>query len=297
MDFLKVTFPHSGVQTWIFLPPLVSFSLAFFGVMGGVTGAFLLLPFQFSVLHYTSPGVSATNLLYNLFTIPVAVFRYRREGRFHGPLTLVMILGTAPGMFLGYLLRLKVFRDPGRFKLLISLVLLYLAFQLLRNLLARNRGAKTLPVLPSSRIRILHFGLRKLVFSFGEKTYEVPVPFTWGVSFLVGVVGGAYGIGGGAMLAPFLISVLGLPVYAVAGSTLANTFLASLFGLLIYSFGPGSGTATRPDLLLASLFGLGGLLGAYLGARFQKYIPERPIKWGLFGALVFLALRYLQGVF
>ncbi|HIE32530.1 MAG TPA: sulfite exporter TauE/SafE family protein [Thermodesulfobacteriaceae bacterium] len=292
MEFLKITFPNSGVQTYLFIPPLVSFGLAFFGVMGGVTGAFLLLPFQFSVLHYTSPGVSATNLLYNLFTIPPALIRYRREGRFLVPLTVVMILGTTPGMFLGYLLRLKIFQDPARFKLLIGLVLLCLAIHTLKNLLTGSRSVHT-----SSKILLLRSSPQKLIFSFGEKTYEIPVIFTWGVSFLVGIIGGAYGIGGGVILAPFLISVLRLPVHAVAGSTLATTFLASIFGLLVYGFGPGSGPDTRPDLLLGSLFGLGGIIGAYLGARFQKRIPERPIKWGLFGTLLFIALKYLFEAF
>ena len=34
--------------------------------MGGVSGAFLLLPFQVSVLGFTSPAVSPTNLIFNI---------------------------------------------------------------------------------------------------------------------------------------------------------------------------------------------------------------------------------------
>lgn len=38
--------------------------------------------------------------------------------------------------------------------------------------------------------------------------------------FIVGIVGGIYGIGGGAIVAPFLVTFFGLPVYTVAGATL-----------------------------------------------------------------------------
>ena len=103
LDIFKVTFPVSGVSTWVFLPPLVTFILGFFGAMAGITGAFLLLPFQMSVLGYVTPAVSATNLLYNLWAIPGALYRYIREGRMNWPLALVMTSGTIPGMFGGYL--------------------------------------------------------------------------------------------------------------------------------------------------------------------------------------------------
>jgi len=110
---LKVTFPVSGVTTWIFLPPLVTFVLAYFGAMAGVTGAFLLLPFQMSVLGYTAPGVSATNFLYNIFAIPGTVWRYAREGRLNWPLALSISGGSFPGIVLGYLCGISPIRAPS----------------------------------------------------------------------------------------------------------------------------------------------------------------------------------------
>ncbi len=62
-------FPVSGVQVALWLPPTAAFAVSFFTSMVGVSGAFLLLPFQMSVLHYVAPSVSATNLVYNLYGI------------------------------------------------------------------------------------------------------------------------------------------------------------------------------------------------------------------------------------
>jgi uncharacterized membrane protein YfcA len=71
-------FPASGVDAPFWLPPLVALAISFFTSMGGVSGAFLLLPFQVSYLGYTAPSVSATNQLFNVVAIPGS--RYIREG-------------------------------------------------------------------------------------------------------------------------------------------------------------------------------------------------------------------------
>ena len=84
-------FPISGVTVDPWIPPLVAFAISFFTSMGGISGAFLLLPFQMSVLGYTHPSVSATNQLYNIVAIPSGVYRYWKEGRMVWPLTWAVI--------------------------------------------------------------------------------------------------------------------------------------------------------------------------------------------------------------
>jgi uncharacterized membrane protein YfcA len=44
-----------------------------------------------------------------------------------------------------------------------------------------------------------------------------------------------YGIGGGAIIAPFLVTVIHLPVYAIAGAVLAANFMTLLAGVVFYS--------------------------------------------------------------
>ena len=78
-----IEFPISGVETYWWLPILVSFLISSLTSTGGLSGAFLLLPFQMSVLGFTSPAVSATNLLYNIVAIPSGVARFYKEKRSH----------------------------------------------------------------------------------------------------------------------------------------------------------------------------------------------------------------------
>ncbi|MDP3695012.1 MAG: sulfite exporter TauE/SafE family protein, partial [Desulfocapsaceae bacterium] len=63
-------FSVADIEVNPLVPPLVAFVISLFTSMGGVSGAFLLLPFQVSILNFTSPAVSPTNLVFNIVAIP-----------------------------------------------------------------------------------------------------------------------------------------------------------------------------------------------------------------------------------
>jgi len=80
-DVPMVHFPVSGVEVDPLVPLLVAFAVsALSAPPAGVSRAFLLLPFQVSVLAFTSPALSPTNLVYNIFATPGEVYRYVRTG-------------------------------------------------------------------------------------------------------------------------------------------------------------------------------------------------------------------------
>jgi len=149
-------FPVSGIETPFWLPPLFAFVAAFFCSMGGVSGAFLLLPFQVSVLGYVTPSVSATNQVFNLVAIPSGVYRYIREGRMVWPLTWVIVLGTMPGVLIGAWLRVLYLPDPEAFKCFVGCVLLYVALRLIRDMVSefRNRAQPSIVPDPLSAVSI-----------------------------------------------------------------------------------------------------------------------------------------------
>ena len=133
-----MSFPVSGVETYLFIPPMVAFGISFFTSMAGISGAFLILPFQMSVLGFTTPSVSATNFLYNLVGTPGGVFRYVREKRMLWPLACAIISGTLPGVIVGYCFRVKYLPEPRVFKFFVGLVLLYVGLRLLRGMNQRK---------------------------------------------------------------------------------------------------------------------------------------------------------------
>ena len=134
-------FQTAGIEVVPWIPPWVAFVVSFFTSMGGVSGAFLLLPFQMSFLAYTNPSVSATNQVFNIVAIPSGVYRYWREGRMVWPLTWVVIAGTLPGVFIGAVVRVAYLPNPKHFKLFAAGVLLYIGLKMIRDLLKENAGS------------------------------------------------------------------------------------------------------------------------------------------------------------
>ena len=323
MDFLYVTFPVSGVKTWVFLPPLVAFLVSTITSMCGVSGAFLLLPFQVSVLHFVTPSVSATNFVFNIVAIPSGVYRYLREGRMAWPLTWVVIVGTLPGVFIGYYLRVLYLPDPRAFKFFVGLVLLYIGVRLLYEMTARSQqGKKEMKALeekfnrharklkesqtarvssglpPEAVVKTISFSLSRVEYEFWGQRFAFSTIGMLALAFVVGIIGGTYGIGGGAIIAPFCVAVFNLPVYTVAGAALLGTFLTSVAGVFFYSIMPAkAGLSCTPDWFLGFLFGVGGFAGMYVGARLQKFIPQKYLKLILGVIITLLAGSYILQYF
>ena len=90
----------------------------------GVSGAVFLLPVQLSVLGVPNPAVTPTNLMYNVVATPGALVRYERQGRLRTRLTLLLVLGTLPGVVVGAALRVFVVPGPTAFRLIVAAVLL-----------------------------------------------------------------------------------------------------------------------------------------------------------------------------
>ena len=293
MDFFEFTFPLSGVETFILIPPLVAFGISFFTSMGGISGAFLLLPFQMSVLGFTSPSVTSTNFLFNVTGTPGGVYRYARECRFVWPVAILIVAGIIPGVLIGYYLRITYLPDPKTFKFFVGCVLLLIAAKLLKEALNGKAVSTSDSCTLNDKVEEASIEMKTTRFNFKGAAYSFATPKLFGLAFTVGIIGGVYGIGGGSIIAPFLITFFGLPVYAIAGAVLLGTFVSSLAGITFYSFIPINGAVAAPDWLLGILFGAGGLMGMYLGARVQKYMPGKLIKLMLGVVIVMIASRYI----
>ena len=234
------------------------------------------------------------------------------------PLTWTVIMCTLPGVLVGAIVRLEDLPDPNDFKFFDGLVLLYIGGRLLKDLLCTKKTAETSTekrfqqqfkkqdqagtTKPAaldeqfSRVTVQQWTISRIVYDFYGETYRVNAFSVMALSLIVGMVGGVYGIGGGAIIAPFFVSFFRLPVYTVAGAALMGTFVTSVAGVIFYQLlAPYYPTMViAPDWLLGVLFGLGGMAGMYCGARLQKFMPATFIKWILVVCLLFTGGTYVS---
>jgi len=257
-------------QGWTEIVALIAaYVIAVFTTPAGISGAVLLLPFQVSVLGTASPAVTPTNLLYNVVATPGALYRYWRQKQTGGRLALVLIAGTLPGVIAGSVIRVELLPGPRVFDLVVAAVMIPLGTWLA---LTRPPG----PDNPARRAR------------------TIPAPVLVILAAVVGCVGGIYGIGGGVILAPILIGS-GRPPAEVAPAALASTFVTSVAGVLTFTILSAHELGSvAPDWPTGIALGIGGLTGAYTGARIQSRLPDALIR-RLVGVLVLaIGIFYLR---
>jgi hypothetical protein len=247
----------------------VAFCLALLTTPVGVSGAVFLVPFQISVVHTPSPAVTPTNLIYNLIAIPGALIRFHGERRLGGPLVRLLIFGTLPGVVAGAVIRVLLLGSSQAFLVVVAAVLIPLGAWLAFAAWPKPAAA------PDQGRR------RQIVV----------------LALVVGTIGGIYGIGGGSILGPILVG-LGFSVFEVAPAALAATFLTSLAGVATYALlSLGASGDIAPEWALGAGMGIGGLAGAYLGARLQARLSETLLRRGLGVLALALGIRYaLQAV-
>jgi uncharacterized protein len=239
---------------------IAAYFIAVVTTPAGISGAVLLLPFQVSVLGTPSPSVTPTNLLYNVVATPGALYRYWRQGQTGGRLALVLIAGTLPGVIAGSFIRVKLIPGPHVFALVVAAALIPLGIWLVLTRPARADQ-------PDRPVRL------------------IPAPVLMALAAVVGCVGGIYGIGGGAFLAPVLIGSGRKPSEA-APAALASTFVTSAGGVITFTIlALQQHISVAPDWSTGIALGIGGLAGGYTGARLQSRMPDVLIR-RLVGVLV-----------
>jgi uncharacterized protein len=104
---------------------------------------------------------------------------------------------------------------------------------------------------------------------------------------LVGVLTGILGVGGGFLIVPALVMLLGLPMQAAVGTSLIVIAMNSAAGLLGHLGGE------PVNFVLILIFTLAGLAGTFAGARLAKILPAQKLQRAFAWFVIFLAVFLL----
>ncbi|MDL2226053.1 sulfite exporter TauE/SafE family protein [Deltaproteobacteria bacterium OttesenSCG-928-M10] len=293
-------FPVADIDINPLIPLVAGLAVSAVSAPAGVSGGFLILPIYLNFLNFTGLAVSPTNFLYNIVAMPAGLWRLHREKRLMWGLGWLIMAGCLPGIFAGTVLRCTWLKNAADFKVFVALVLAALGLGLLRNLIKGDslvlKAEKAFLKNRDRSALVCVYGAKSIRYEFGGETFTVSTPKIALVSLAVGLIGGIYGIGGAAVIAPVLIGLFQMPIYVVNGASLLAGWAGAVFGLFSYTvFWPFvSGAApVWPDVGLGVLFGLGGMIGVYLGSAFQRFLPPRPIKLLMLGLITVLAAQNL----
>lgn len=231
--------------------------------MFGVGGGFLITPLLFlvGIPPAVAVATSANQIVASSFSSLLTHLRRRTVDVWMGTILLIGgLLGSAAGVIL-----FNVLRALGQVDLLVKLsYVLFLGgvggLMLWESLRAawRARGGAAAPH------RRRHGWVASLPFKsrFRVSGLYISVIPPLGVGLLVGLLSGIMGVGGGFILIPAMIYLLGMPTKVVIGTSTFQIIFLTAFTTLLHAV-----TNRTVDVVLALLLIAGGVIGAQVGAR------------------------------
>jgi len=122
-------------------------------------------------------------------------------------------------------------------------------------------------------------------------TSEKPLWVTLVSGAVVGLLTGLLGVGGGFLIVPALVVLVGLPMQMAVGTSLVVITMNSLAGFL----GHIHDGSIQPLLIL--VFIISGLAGTFVGSRLAKYLPAKKLQTIFAWFVILLALFLLADNF
>lgn len=248
--------------------------LAMGGIVGflsglfGVGGGFLMTPLL--IFIGVPPAVAVGTQANQLVAASVSgVLAHWRRKNVDFKLGGVMLVGGSIGTLAGVWL-FSVLQRLGQIDLVISLsYVLFLGVisslmlvESARSLLRRRK--------PGTRRKLHHHTwLHGLPFKmrFHRSKLYISALLPGGIGLIGGVLVAIMGIGGGFLLVPAMIYLLGMPTALVAGTSLFQIIFTTGIATFLHA-----ATNNTVDIVLALLLLLGGVVGAQFGTRAGSYL-------------------------
>jgi uncharacterized membrane protein YfcA len=92
------------------------------------------------------------------------------------------------------------------------------------------------------------------------------------IGAIAGAMSGLLGVGGGFLMVPLQVMLAQTPQLKANANSLAAIVPISVAGIFVYYFAGRGGP--QVDFRFALLLVVGGVVGAYVGARLASHVPE-----------------------
>jgi len=243
--------------------------------MFGVGGGFLMTPLLFfiGIPPAVAVATEANQIVASSFSGFLAHFRRKNVDIKMGFVLLVGgIIGAAIGVQVFALLR-----EIGQVDLLVKLCyVLFLGIigilMFFESLRAIRRSKNTSLKRPAKK---RHNWIHNLPFKAKFRTsglYISVIPPAC-IGFIVGTLSAIMGVGGGFIMVPAMIYLLGMPTKVVVGTSLFQIIFVTAFATIMHAT-----TNYTVDMALAVLLLIGGVFGAQVGTRIGLKLKAEQLR-------------------
>ncbi len=298
MDIFNINLPVAGIEFNVLLLIMIGFCVGVLGGFFGVGGGWIVTP-ALNIFGFHMAFAIGTDLS-NIFGQTIgAVKKHQKMGNIDWKLGLISIATSIVGLEIGseVIIALEKAGDVGIIVRWCYMFLLWgLGVYMLHDYYAsRPRQPKDGSQADSSEAA-LKSGNSKPKLS--ERLHEVNIPpmisfpasgiegvSIW-IIFLVflvtGFLSGFLGVGGGFIIMPALVYLIGLPTAVAVGTSLVTVLFSGAYGCFTYAM------KGRVELIAAVILLIGSAIGVQIGATAVKYIRGYGIRF-LFAVMIVLA--------
>ena len=254
--------------------------------MFGVGGGFLMTPLLFfiGIPPAVAVATEANQIVASSFSGVLAHFKRKTVDLRMGT---VLLIGGLIGAAMGVQL-FNTLKAMGQVDLLVKLCyVIFLgvigALMFFESLRAIRRSKSPTKIITRKKHGLVHALPFKMKFRTSGLYISVIPPAIVGV--FVGVLAAIMGVGGGFIMVPAMIYILGMPTKVVVGTSLFQIIFVTAFTTLLHAT-----TNYTVDMALAVLLLVGGVIGAQIGTRIGVKMKAEQLRIWL--AIMVLAVCF-----
>jgi uncharacterized membrane protein YfcA len=247
-----------------------------------VGGGFLMTPLLIFV--GVPPAVAVASQANQVIAASVSgVLAHWRRGNVDFKMGLVLLAGGLAGSLIGVWLY-SVLRRIGQIDLVIALAYVFFLSAVGALMAVESIGAMLRQRRPQATRRKLHqhtwvHGL-PLKMRFRRSRLYISALLPLGLGFGVGILAALMGVGGGFIMVPAMIYLLGMPTALVVGTSLFQVIFVAINVSFLQAW-----QNQTVDIVLAFLLVLGAVIGAEFGTRFGARLRGEQLR-GLMALMV-----------
>ncbi|MEM2003292.1 MAG: sulfite exporter TauE/SafE family protein [Nitrososphaerota archaeon] len=253
----------------------VIISLIIFGILAGILGGFLgtggcviMLPALYFLYNYNLPVAIGTTITAVIITATSGSIAHIKIKNVDYRTTLIVAVSGGIGAVVGSIIFQFLVGQLPVLKIILGFAFLYVSIRMIFEGVSRRKMAEQIGrVVPGSSL---------------SKSL---------IGFVIGILTGIVGLGGGYALVPSFIYLLGSPVKIAVGTSLTSFISMAVVsgGFKIYQ--------GLVDVAAALSLGVGTAIGAQIGARLVPKVPAWLIKT-IFGIVfLYVSLKFILDVF